>query len=53
VVDEMLKMHNIPFLRIHGSVPSAKRAKILVDFERSTSIRVLLITFGTGGVGYV
>ncbi|CAI6242193.1 unnamed protein product [Periconia digitata] len=46
-----LEALNVPFLRIHGSIPSAKRVKILVEFEQSTSARILLVTFGTGGVG--
>lgn len=50
---ELFEANKIAFFRIHGSLPSGKRAKVLADFEKSASIKVLLITFGTGGVGYV
>jgi SWI/SNF-related matrix-associated actin-dependent regulator of chromatin subfamily A3 len=43
----------MPYFRIHGSIPASKRSKILDDFEQSTDVRVLLITLGTGAVGYV
>ena len=51
VVAEMFDANGIPFYRIHGSLPAGKRSKVLSDFEHDTSIKVLLITFGTGAVG--
>ncbi|EUC42633.1 hypothetical protein COCMIDRAFT_103006 [Bipolaris oryzae ATCC 44560] len=42
---------SVPYYRIHGSIPGSRRSKILDDFEQSTTIRVLLITLGTGAVG--
>ncbi|KAF2680110.1 hypothetical protein K458DRAFT_460186 [Lentithecium fluviatile CBS 122367] len=51
LVAEILDSKGIALLRIHGSLPARKRAKILEEFEQSSSAVVLLITFGTGGVG--
>lgn len=44
---------SVPYFRIHGSIPASRRSKVLDDFEQSTTVRVLLITLGTGAVGYV
>lgn len=41
------------YCRIHGQIPASKRSKVLVEFERSSNVRTLLITLGTGAVGYV
>jgi len=51
VIAGMFDSHGIHFIRIHGSLPAAKRADILSHFETNTSTKVLLITFGTGAVG--
>ncbi|EUC34822.1 hypothetical protein COCCADRAFT_92479 [Bipolaris zeicola 26-R-13] len=42
---------SVPYFRIHGSIPASRRSKVLDDFEQSTTVRVLLITLGTGAVG--
>ena len=42
----------VPYFRIHGSIPASRRSKVLDNFEQSTTTRVLLITLGTGAVGY-
>jgi SNF2 family DNA or RNA helicase len=47
----MLDEHGMPHCRIHGQIPAPKRSKILLDFERTSDIRILLITLGTGAVG--
>jgi SNF2 family DNA or RNA helicase len=51
MVAQMLDEHNMPYCRIHGQIPASKRSKVLSDFERTTSVRILLITLGTGAVG--
>jgi SWI/SNF-related matrix-associated actin-dependent regulator of chromatin subfamily A3 len=40
------------FQRIDGDCPTAKREKILDDFAHNTDLRVLIMTTGTGAVGY-
>jgi SWI/SNF-related matrix-associated actin-dependent regulator of chromatin subfamily A3 len=42
----------IPFLRIDGSLPFGKRKTILDQFQDQSDISVLLMTLGTGAVGY-
>ena len=39
------------FKRIDGDCPTAKREKILEDFENDNNLRVLIMTTGTGAVG--
>ncbi|KAH7075544.1 DNA repair protein rad5, partial [Paraphoma chrysanthemicola] len=51
IVAQMLDEHGMPHCRIHGQIPAPKRSKILLDFERTSDIRILLITLGTGAVG--
>ncbi|KAH7090598.1 DNA repair protein rad5 [Paraphoma chrysanthemicola] len=51
IVAQMLDEHGMPHCRIHGQIPAPKRSKILLDFERTSNIRILLITLGTGAVG--
>jgi SWI/SNF-related matrix-associated actin-dependent regulator of chromatin subfamily A3 len=41
------------FQRIDGECPTAKREKILEDFARDQNLRILIMTTGTGAVGYV
>lgn len=51
VVAEMFEANGILFHRIHGSLAASQRSKILSDYAENPSIRVILITFGTGAVG--
>ncbi|KAL1650612.1 hypothetical protein SLS61_005861 [Didymella pomorum] len=39
--------------RIDGDCPTAKREKILEEFEHSADLHVLIMTTGTGAVGFV
>jgi SWI/SNF-related matrix-associated actin-dependent regulator of chromatin subfamily A3 len=41
------------FQRIDGECPTAKRERILEDFASNPHLRVLIMTTGTGAVGYV
>jgi SWI/SNF-related matrix-associated actin-dependent regulator of chromatin subfamily A3 len=41
------------FQRIDGECPTSKREKILEDFANNPQLRVLIMTTGTGAVGYV
>ncbi|KAL5431163.1 hypothetical protein PMIN05_009705 [Paraphaeosphaeria minitans] len=42
---------NINFRRIDGECPTAKREKILDEFAQDPSLRILIMTTGTGAVG--
>ena len=52
-IAELLDEEGIFYHRIHGSIAASKRTKILNDFAVNDSVKILLITFGTGAVGYV
>jgi SNF2 family DNA or RNA helicase len=41
------------FQRIDGECPTTKREKILDEFANNSHLRVLIMTTGTGAVGYV
>ncbi|KAJ6286390.1 SNF2 family N-terminal domain-containing protein [Bipolaris maydis] len=51
IMASILDVALVPYFRIHGSIPASRRSKVLDDFEQSTTVRVLLITLGTGAVG--
>jgi SWI/SNF-related matrix-associated actin-dependent regulator of chromatin subfamily A3 len=51
IVDEMFDANGMAYCRIHGQIPANKRSKTLTEFEKSDSVRILLITLGTGAVG--
>lgn len=42
----------IVYSRIDGAVPAPRRSKIIDDFQRNPEMAVLLMTIGTGAVGY-
>jgi len=50
-VAAMFDAHAMYYYRIHGQITASKRSKILNDFETSRTVRILLITLGTGAVG--
>jgi SNF2 family DNA or RNA helicase len=52
IVASMLGANLLPYYRIHGNLSATKRSKTLAEFEHSTTTRILLITLGTGAVGY-
>lgn len=47
------KLTSSNFKRIDGDCPTSKREKILVEFEHNADLHVLIMTTGTGAVGYV
>jgi SWI/SNF-related matrix-associated actin-dependent regulator of chromatin subfamily A3 len=53
IVTGMLDAKRLRYCRIHGQIPASKRSKILSEFEKSSDVRILLITLGTGAVGSV
>jgi SWI/SNF-related matrix-associated actin-dependent regulator of chromatin subfamily A3 len=42
----------IVYSRIDGAVPAPRRSKIIDDFQHNPEMAVLLMTIGTGAVGY-
>jgi SWI/SNF-related matrix-associated actin-dependent regulator of chromatin subfamily A3 len=53
IVTRMFDAKRLRYCRIHGQIPASKRSKILTEFEKSSDVRILLITLGTGAVGCV
>ncbi|KAK7190159.1 SNF2 family domain-containing protein [Paraphaeosphaeria sporulosa] len=51
LIGSALGQLNITFRRIDGECPTAKREKILDEFAHDPSLRVLIMTTGTGAVG--
>ncbi|XPS70549.1 hypothetical protein M3J07_002764 [Ascochyta lentis] len=51
VVGALLKEQNITYVRVDGSLPSAKRRSVLDQFQKQEDVSVLLMTLGTGAVG--
>lgn len=49
----ILEDRNISFLRIDGQVKHQERLSILRDFSENSDIAVLLMSIGTGSVGWV
>ena len=48
----MLLQHGIKYLRIDGNVSNVERKIIVKQFQERSEINVLLMTTGTGSVGY-
>lgn len=51
LVECQLASQNIEFARIDGTFTLPQRQKILEDFDQNSSVRILLMTLGTGAVG--
>ena len=53
LIEAHLKKHAVVYRRIDGECPTKKRERILDEFAKNESVRVLIMTTGTGAVGYV
>lgn len=53
LVSDLLRSHGIANRFIHGSISLNDRLKVLEDFRSPSGPNVLLMTLGTGAVGYV
>ena len=51
LVGRLFDENDITFCRVDGTINAAQRKKVLQQFYEDSSIRVLLITQGTGAVG--
>ena len=52
ILAHLLTDRGIPWLRIDGQVSFSDRSEILSKFSRDSNIPILLISIGTGAVGY-
>jgi SWI/SNF-related matrix-associated actin-dependent regulator of chromatin subfamily A3 len=50
---DLLSANGIRYDVVTGSVPLKTRQKVLKDFKSLMGVSVLLMTLGTGAVGYV
>ena len=48
----MLKLVGIEYVRIDGAIPTNQRNRIIKQFQEDQSTNLLLMTTGTGAVGY-
>ncbi|KAI0438617.1 SNF2 family N-terminal domain-containing protein [Xylaria telfairii] len=51
LVERILVEQHIVFVRVDGTIHPSKRREVLASFQENPSIRVLLMTIGTGAVG--
>jgi len=52
IAGDLLNRQGIPFVQLDGSLPLYARQEALSKFENDPGISVLLMTLGTGAVGY-
>ena len=48
----MLDNVGIQYVRIDGAIPTLERNRIIKQFQEDTDTNLLLMTTGTGAVGY-
>ena len=53
IIGSLLEQRRVSFTRIDGDVSYAERSRRLQSFENNPHLSVLLMTFGTGAVGWV
>lgn len=53
LIGHHLTQEKTSFLRVDGTYTLSQRQTILDDYEKNPSVRILLMTTGTGAVGYV
>ena len=49
----MLAEKRVAYLRVDGTLPIGQRKRILTQFQAAEQGMVLLMTLGTGAIGYV
>lgn len=50
---ELLRQHDITFARVDGSMSFSQRQQAFQSFKTSSDVNILLMTIGTGAVGYL
>ena len=53
IVERSLTERSVPYLRVDGSLLLTKRRQVLANFQAAQQGMVLLMTLGTGAVGWV
>jgi SWI/SNF-related matrix-associated actin-dependent regulator of chromatin subfamily A3 len=53
IISTLLSKQSLPFVQLDGSLSLSDRREVLSRFEQDTQTNVLLMTLGTGAVGYV
>jgi SNF2 family DNA or RNA helicase len=52
-MENALNEHNIRFVKIDGSSTRERRGMIVQQFQEERDIKVMLLTYASGSVGYV
>lgn len=52
ILEPMLLQHGIKYFRIDGNVSNIERTTTVQQFQENPEVNVLLMTTGTGAVGY-
>jgi len=52
LIGKLLTDHQIAYYSIDGSLPLSERGKVLDQFRSPTGANILLMTLGTGAVGF-
>ena len=53
LIGDLLKANGIRYCRVDGSLSLGKRKTVLAEFQANPEVGVLIMTLGTGAVGYV
>jgi SWI/SNF-related matrix-associated actin-dependent regulator of chromatin subfamily A3 len=53
LVGELFAANEVRYCRVDGSLSLGRRKTVLSEFQRNHEVGVLLMTLGTGAVGYV
>lgn len=53
LVEPLLRSNNLAFIRIDGNVSGGVRADLVKKFHNDPKIKIILMTTGTGAVGYL
>ncbi len=51
LVGELLDEEGIAFRRVDGDIDTSRRKELLAEFQDKPSVRILLMTIGTGAMG--
>ncbi|KAI0904683.1 hypothetical protein F4823DRAFT_633777 [Ustulina deusta] len=51
VVEQLFREKDLNFRRVDGNIHPSERKRLITEFQSDTSVRVLLVTIGTGAVG--
>lgn len=53
IIERIFQQKAISFRRIDGTLSTPQRTERLSHFHQDSSVRILMMTLGTGAVGYV